>query len=327
MKQPIPTHLIVGFLGAGKTTAILDLLKHKPDSETWAVLVNEFGEVGIDGALLRNRGAVVREVPGGCMCCVAGLPMQMGLNMLIQQAQPDRLLIEPTGLGHPEQIMAILRGEFYADVLSVESTFCLVDPRRLDEPCVMADPQFQDQAAIADVLVANKTDLCSQSQLASFDRWAQRFQPSKARIAHTRNGVLESAWLKLPSTHRPLQFPAAHQHAHTDDNESAGPTLAATGTDWWYRENAGEGHFSIGWQMGPEICFRTSPLMGMVLDARFARVKGVVRTQDGWLAINAVGSDAGSERIDAQPEGRLEVISSRQLDAQQLNQRLLAMLV
>ncbi|MGP4844521.1 CobW family GTP-binding protein [Marinobacter sp. 1Y8] len=324
MTRPIPTHLIVGFLGAGKTTAILDLLKHKPDNETWAVLVNEFGEVGIDGALLRARGAIVREVPGGCMCCVAGLPMQMGLNMLIQQAQPDRLLIEPTGLGHPERVMGILRGEFYTDVLSVEATFCLVDPRRLDDPRVQADVQFQDQAAIADVLIANKTDLCSDSQLANFDRWAKGFQPAKAHIAHTRNGALDPVWLDLPSTPRPLQFPAAHQHSHGADD--AGATAAtATGAEWWYRENAGDGYFSIGWQMGPEICFKTSPLMGMVLDARFARVKGVVRTGDGWLAINAVGGDAGSEQIDVQPEGRLEIISRRELDAEQLNQRLLAM--
>lgn len=66
MKQPIPTNLILGFLGVGKTTAIIDLLKHKPADEVWAVLVNEFGEVGIDGALLEQEGAlsVVSAEPG-----------------------------------------------------------------------------------------------------------------------------------------------------------------------------------------------------------------------------------------------------------------------
>lgn len=65
ISRPIPTNLILGFLGVGKTTAILDLLRQKPEGETWAVLVNEFGEVGIDGAILETEGAVVREVPGG----------------------------------------------------------------------------------------------------------------------------------------------------------------------------------------------------------------------------------------------------------------------
>ena len=102
------TNLITGFLGSGKTTTIRHLLANKPEHERWAVLVNEFGEIGIDGALLADSGAVLKEIPGGCMCCVNGLPMQVGLNMLLQQNKPDRLLIEPTGLGHPKQILSLL---------------------------------------------------------------------------------------------------------------------------------------------------------------------------------------------------------------------------
>ena len=97
----IETNIITGFLGAGKSTAILNLLEQKPDNERWAVLVNEFGEVGIDGGMLAGNsdsGVYIREVPGGCMCCAAGLPMQMAMNMLLARAKPTRLIIEPTGL-------------------------------------------------------------------------------------------------------------------------------------------------------------------------------------------------------------------------------------
>ena len=84
----VPTNIITGFLGVGKTSAILHLLRYKPDNERWAVLVNEFGEIGVDGSLLQGRhaeanGVFVREVPGGCMCCTAGLPMQIALNQLL----------------------------------------------------------------------------------------------------------------------------------------------------------------------------------------------------------------------------------------------------
>lgn len=87
--KAIPTNVITGFLGVGKSTAILNLLKQKPDNERWAVLVNEFGEVGIDGSLFTGQkteeaGIFIREVPGGCMCCAAGLPMQIALNMLLK---------------------------------------------------------------------------------------------------------------------------------------------------------------------------------------------------------------------------------------------------
>lgn len=72
----IPTNIITGFLGVGKSTAILYLLKNKPDNERWAVLVNEFGEIGVDGSLFQGQhdqeqGVFIREVPGGCMCCAA----------------------------------------------------------------------------------------------------------------------------------------------------------------------------------------------------------------------------------------------------------------
>ena len=80
MEKRIPTNIITGFLGVGKTTTILQLLKDKPEGEKWAVLVNEFGEIGIDGAILSDQGALIKEVPGGCMCCTAGVPMSVGIT-------------------------------------------------------------------------------------------------------------------------------------------------------------------------------------------------------------------------------------------------------
>lgn len=93
----------MGFLGVGKTTAILDLFKQKPKNENWAVLVNEFGKIGIDGAIYSAAGITVKEVAGGCLCCAVGLPFQVSVNRLLKEVRPDRLLIEPTGLGHPKK--------------------------------------------------------------------------------------------------------------------------------------------------------------------------------------------------------------------------------
>ena len=89
----VPTNIITGFLGVGKTSAILHLLKEKPKDERWAILVNEFGEIGVDGSLFegqhnQEQGVFIREVPGGCMCCAAGLPMQIALNQLLTRANP-----------------------------------------------------------------------------------------------------------------------------------------------------------------------------------------------------------------------------------------------
>ena len=113
----IPTNIISGFLGTGKTTAIGNLLSQKPNDERWAVLVNEFGEVGVDASLIKAGRPVegeifLSEVPGGCMCCSNGLPMQIALNQLLARARPHRLLIEPTGLGHLEEVIGILSSGF-----------------------------------------------------------------------------------------------------------------------------------------------------------------------------------------------------------------------
>ena len=91
----VPTSIVSGFLGVGKTTAIHNLLSQKPKNERWAVLINEFGEVGVDASLIESgtstqKEIFLREVPGGCMCCTNGLPMQMALNQLLSRARPHR---------------------------------------------------------------------------------------------------------------------------------------------------------------------------------------------------------------------------------------------
>nr|VUD32727.1 metal chaperone [Raoultella sp. NCTC 9187] len=90
--------------------------------------------MGIDGALLADSGALLKEIPGGCMCCVNGLPMQVGLNTLLRQGKPDRLLIEPTGLGHPKQILDILTAAVYEPWIDLRATLCVLDPPSASGP-------------------------------------------------------------------------------------------------------------------------------------------------------------------------------------------------
>ncbi|WP_372987017.1 CobW family GTP-binding protein [Marinobacter sp.] len=317
ISHPIPTNLILGFLGVGKTTAILDLLRHKPEHETWAVLVNEFGEVGIDGALLENEGAFVREIPGGCMCCVAGLPMQIGLNQLIQKARPDRLLIEPTGLGHPSQILETLTSEHYRDILAIGPVITLVDPRKLEDPRVLDNVQFRDQVAAADILVANKTDLCTDAQLAHFDQWAAALEPAKQQVFHTRYGHLSPSWLDGKADPRDVSDPHAHHHHH---GKAAAPLPDIDEEPWQLVSNRGQGHYSLGWRVHPKLVFDENLLMALAMDDRIVRFKAVVHTLDGWRAINMVDGALSVSPSEPRELTRIELISAVEPDRQEFDQ-------
>ena len=188
----IPTNIITGFLGAGKTTAILSLLSRKPEHEKWAILINEFGNVGVDGAILEQQGAIIKEIPGGCMCCVAGLPMSVGINALLAQ-KPDRLLLEPTGLGHPKEVIHKLTSESYRNYVDLRATITVVDPRHFAESIYTDNINFQDQLALADVVVANKIDQCDDFDLYTFQTAMEKAEPQKALIAEVEHGQIGRA--------------------------------------------------------------------------------------------------------------------------------------
>jgi G3E family GTPase len=323
---PIPTHLVLGFLGAGKTTAILNLLKQKPERESWAVLVNEFGEVGVDGAFLSNHGVAVKEVPGGCMCCVSGLPMQIGLNSLINFSRPDRLFIEPTGLGHPAQVIETLTGEFYRNVIHLAGSVCLVDPRRLEDERVLASRQFHDQVAVADVLVGSKADLCTPDQLAHFEAWASTWQPAKRRIGQISGGEFPLAWLSGDSDGLSSHYPDSHHHRHhRHHSESLTPKPSLTDEPWQHYFNQGDGYNSMGWRAHQDFVFDPLALQSLAGDSGFERFKGVVRTTSGWWMLNAVGGSLTLVDADPAEESRLEIIGS-DLDETALDQQLRAAL-
>ncbi|MFO0805350.1 MAG: GTP-binding protein [Gemmataceae bacterium] len=191
----IPVNVFTGFLNVGKTTAIADLLKRKPATERWAVLQNEFGDATLDGAD-ESDGVSIREIGGGCVCCAAAPFLPVALHLLLLEANPDRLLIEASGLGHPERLLETLRLN-YSDRLDVRATVNLVDPSVF--PAMLENGVFFDQIAMADVLVFNKMDHAEPGILARFQDWANGLAPPKELIAATNFGRLEPAWLDLPA--------------------------------------------------------------------------------------------------------------------------------
>ncbi|MGM3162584.1 CobW family GTP-binding protein [Dickeya undicola] len=315
-------NLITGFLGSGKTTTIRHLLSCKPEDETWAVLVNEFGEIGIDGALLSDTGALLKEIPGGCMCCVNGLPMQVGLNMLLQK-KPHRLLIEPTGLGHPKQILNLLTAEAYQPWLQLQATLCLLDARQLSDNRCLENENFRDQLAAADVIVANKEDTWQDNDRETLMAWYQQ-QGQDRRLITVAQGQLDTTVLDLPrENHNAL--PDARHHHHTTTAKAGLASLKLTGRESWRRAlNQGQGYYACGWIFDGDTQFNTASLLDWVRLAPVSRVKGVMRIPEGALVINRQGFDLRIETQSAPPpDSRIEIINESEAEWNTLQKQLL----
>ncbi len=295
----IPTNLIMGFLGVGKTTATLDLLKQKPKEEHWAVLVNEFGKVGIDGAIYTAAGATVKEVAGGCLCCAVAVPFQVAINQLLKQARPDRLLIEPTGLGHPKKVLGMLTNESFNKVLDVRANICLVDPEKLKHSRYTTHENFIDQIALSDVLVANKMDLADSEAIQLFYQWAEQSQPEKALIAQATEGQLDVSWLDIArNPERQAAYPSTHQinKIFPVDKE-----LSAL-------ENIADGYQSFGYIFPEQSCFDFSLLNNLFRQLDAERIKGMFYTDRGWFIINSVDGNIELIASPAAENSRIEMI-------------------
>ena len=134
MSQKIICHLIAGFLGAGKTNFIQQLVSYKPKNERWVILVNEVGQQSYPIEVLKAQNVAVKTVLGGCLCCTAGLPFRVALNNMIKDHKPDRIFIEPAGAGHLNNIKTLLQGEFYLPVIELADTQCLLNAGHLNNP-------------------------------------------------------------------------------------------------------------------------------------------------------------------------------------------------
>lgn len=333
-KKLIPTNIITGFLGVGKTTAIKHLLSIKPEHEVWSVLVNEFGEIGIDGALLQGSNAHVREVAGGCICCVAGLPMKMALNMLIAKTKPDRIIVEPTGLGHPEEIINSLTGDYYDSVLDLRATLTLVDPRKLGDARYSDNANFKDQIAVADVLVANKKDLCSVGDLSNFDDLVASFTPPKAASFAVAQGQLELTWLDHPRASHQLEHPQHHSANRLNPQRelyNAAIQLPA-GQEFLRRENQGQGYYSCGWLFQPQLQFDFNGMFGWMTGLDVARAKAVMNTDQGVYRFNAENgvlsvSELMLDNVDDILDSRIELINSNLLPVPDIEAALLRLIL
>ncbi|NJK96387.1 MAG: GTP-binding protein [Bacteroidales bacterium] len=154
----IPVTIITGFLGSGKTTLLNNLIK-KYANKKFAIIENEFGEIGIDGGLIVGANENIFELANGCICCSLNDDFQKAINQLIDGEYVfNHLLVETTGIADPDTIIqAFLSSEDIQMQFRLDSVICLADAVNMED-LIDEQPEVRKQLALSDIVLLNKTD-------------------------------------------------------------------------------------------------------------------------------------------------------------------------
>jgi len=306
-------HVVTGSFGAGKTTAIRWLMSHKPETESWVVILNEFTDAGLDALRVAEnaRGSFdVRLVSGGCLCCVGELEFGRQLRDILKTLRPARLLIEPSGAGHAADIVDELGVYEAQGVLTLDSVICLVDALDAMRILERRDGNEWSQIQSADVLLLSKSDLAGAAEHAAFDAIAAAQFPAKQFLGTVQDGALPPAAL-LRYT-RVRGFSLVREDGNVPPSFREFPIGGLQGGE---TRLAQLGLWAVCWTLPPAQSFARvilEPRFSWLLEAHHTwirRFKAVFRTGPGpsWLVQShgrgLVGEDSAYRR-----DSRLEIV-------------------
>ena len=159
--------IITGFLGAGKTTLIKKLLKEAFQEEQVVLIENEFGEIGIDGGFLKEAGIQIREMNSGCICCSLVGDFGASLKEVISKYHPDRILIEPSGVGKLSDVIKAVQGVQEETGLVLNSYTTVVDAKKCKMYMRNFGEFFNNQVEYAGAIIMSRTDIVDEAKAAA----------------------------------------------------------------------------------------------------------------------------------------------------------------
>lgn len=333
----INTHLIIGRLGSGKSSCVQHLIAQKPDNEVWAIVINEFGQIGLDAALIKphtNNSLNITEVAGGCICCAAQSQLRVTLNKLIKQVQPDRIIIEATGLGHPAGIIDLLRDQYFKKIIQLNSVITILDLTlftqpidNLSETSPLKTQHFNQQSQLADIVVLNKQDLAPLLNTQYANEYMETIYPQKLKIVSSSYGQINIELLSIRSNlKQPRLFYVKPDAA--DDSGSETCDFNQYAIECFY--SASDEFLSFGFILPAEINFNRQKLTAFINDYLSThqpgtiRLKAILNCGKFWYSFNAINQQLEVEESFYRNDNRIELITDiKDADQHQFREQLL----
>ncbi len=224
-RKPIPATILTGFLGAGKTT-LLNYILQQQHGYKFGIIVNEVGEIGIDGQLVENQREEIMQMNNGCVCCTVRKDLVKGVQKLLQRGGFDYLLVETTGIADPAPVaQTFLNIPQLTQFVRLDSIITVVDAEQIAHQMTETETA-REQIAMADFVLLNKTDLVDEPHLVKTEEKIRELNPQAEifRTSQSRANLRELLDMNAFDVDKKLavdpQFLDELEHRHHGDISS-----------------------------------------------------------------------------------------------------------
>lgn len=206
----VPVTILTGYLGSGKTTLLKKIISSS--KERIAILMNEFGEIGVDTKTVRGKDVEIKELLGGCVCCSLTGEFEAAIAEILKKVKPDRIVVETTGVAEPDAMITNLDG---VEGVYLDSVVTLVDADAfLKFPKLGHTGRVQIESA--DVIVLNKLDLVNAGDIGKVERAIRELNPGARMFRTTYSGVGNDSIFGIESGRKPIGEKKVHKPSFTD---------------------------------------------------------------------------------------------------------------